>query len=259
MIKMIVLDLDKTLLNNNGHVTKFSKEVIERCRLVGLRVIIATGRSITATNYAIKDLVIDALICNDGAQVFIEDLLITIPLDNRTANALLMQLSQDHEVDIIKVTTNCEEYCNIDKSVKNGVKYSYWNFKRPLLSDIYKIMIQTTSNFVLDKYNSNSFYNIKRIRESNNFMITNRNADKLNAIQKVANYYKLSQSEILAFGDDINDKKMLESCGVSVAMNNASILIKEIADFVCDTNQNDGVAKWIETNILNHREKNLFN
>lgn len=255
MIKMIVLDLDKTLLNNNGHVTAFSKEVVERCRLMGIRVVIATGRSMVAANYAIKDLRIDALVCNDGAQIKIKDILLEIPFENKIANELLMQLSQDREVEIIKATTKHGEYSNIDKSVKNGVKYSYCNFEHALLSDIYKIMIQTTSNFISEKYKSNFKCNIKRIRESNNFMITNKNADKINAIQKVASYYKLSKGEILAFGDDINDKKMLESCGVGVAMNNASSLIKEIADFVCDTNQNDGVAKWIEMNILKLRNE----
>ncbi len=251
MIRMIVLDLDKTLLNNNGHITEFSRNIVERCRLVGIRVVIATGRSLTATKYAIRDLDVDALICNDGAQIFIKDILFENPLENRIANALLVQLSQDCEVKIIKVTTKSGEYSNIDKTEKNGVKYIYWNFESTLLGDIYKIMIQTTTNFAAEKYKSNFICNIRRIREGNNFMITNKNVDKINALQKVANYYELSKEEILAFGDDINDKQMLESCGVGVAMNNASSFIKEIADFVCDTNQNDGVAKWIEMNILN--------
>lgn len=254
MIRMIVLDLDKTLLNNNGCVTEFSRNIVERCRLAGIRVVIATGRSITATRYAIRDLNVDALICNDGAQIFIKDIIFENPLESKIANTLLRQLSQDHEVKIIKVVTKSGEYSNIDNAEKNGVKYSYWNFESPFLSDIYKIMIQTTSNFICDIYKSNFMCNMRRIRESNNFMITNKNVDKINAIQMAANYYELSKDEILAFGDDINDKQMLESCGVGVAMNNASSFIKEIADFVCDTNQNDGAAKWIEINILNHKK-----
>jgi len=57
-------------------------------------------------------------------------------------------------------------------------------------------------------------------------------------------------SEITAFGDDLNDIDMLEFSGISVAMVNALDNVKAVADYICDTNDNDGVAKWLEENLL---------
>ena len=54
----------------------------------------------------------------------------------------------------------------------------------------------------------------------------------------------------MAFGDDINDKEMFSNCGLSVAMDNAIDEIKKIADHICDSNDNDGVAKYLENSIL---------
>jgi hydroxymethylpyrimidine pyrophosphatase-like HAD family hydrolase len=52
-------------------------------------------------------------------------------------------------------------------------------------------------------------------------------------------------TEIAAFGDDINDMEMLQNCGVGVAMANGLDRVKAAADWVCDTNDQDGVAKWL--------------
>ena len=57
----------------------------------------------------------------------------------------------------------------------------------------------------------------------------------------------------MAFGDDFNDVDMLDYAGVSVAMGNAPDQVKLVADYICDTNNNDGMAKWIEENLLNAR------
>jgi hydroxymethylpyrimidine pyrophosphatase-like HAD family hydrolase len=53
----------------------------------------------------------------------------------------------------------------------------------------------------------------------------------------------------VAFGDDLNDIDMLNHAGVSVAMGNALDEVKAVADYVCDTNDNDGLAKWLEENV----------
>ena len=60
----------------------------------------------------------------------------------------------------------------------------------------------------------------------------------------------ISSDEVVAFGDDYNDIKMLQYCGAGIAVANAIGEAKSAANFICDTNENDGVAKWIEENIL---------
>ena len=68
-------------------------------------------------------------------------------------------------------------------------------------------------------------------------------ASKTKAIQFLMNQYGILQQEVIAIGDNYNDKEMIEFAGVGVAMGNAPEEIKLVADFVTDTNNDDGVAK----------------
>ena len=81
-------------------------------------------------------------------------------------------------------------------------------------------------------------------------MITNMQARKENGIKKIARFYGLELENIVAFGDDYSDIKMLQMCGIGVATQNAIDIVKQNADIVCGANEQDGVAKWISTNIL---------
>ena len=60
----------------------------------------------------------------------------------------------------------------------------------------------------------------------------------------------IKPEEIVAFGDDLNDIDMLGYAGVGVVMDNALEQVKTVADYICDTNDNDGLAKWLEENVL---------
>ena len=55
---------------------------------------------------------------------------------------------------------------------------------------------------------------------------------------------------VAAFGDDINDLEMVRNCGIGVAVGNAIETVKAAAKYICDINNNDGVAKWLEEYIL---------
>ena len=81
-------------------------------------------------------------------------------------------------------------------------------------------------------------------------LVMNRNATKLNAIKQLAKHWSITLSEITAFGDDYNDIEMLTYCGIGVAMKNAITEVLQVADVVTDTNNNDGVAKFIISHIL---------
>ena len=81
-------------------------------------------------------------------------------------------------------------------------------------------------------------------------MVMNKNARKRNPIRDIAYYFGLSLDEVAAFGDDYNDIEMLRDCGIGIAVANAIDEVKAAADYVCDSNDNDGVAKWLEENVL---------
>lgn len=70
------------------------------------------------------------------------------------------------------------------------------------------------------------------------------------ALHKLAEYFNIAVSDVVTFGDDTSDIGVIKTAGIGVAMGNAIDEAKAVADFVCDTNDNDGVAKWINSFIL---------
>ena len=81
-------------------------------------------------------------------------------------------------------------------------------------------------------------------------MIMHKNSNKLSAVSTLCKYWRLSLPQIAAFGDDLNDISMLSGCGVGVAVSNALDLVKNSADDVCGSNDEDGPAHWMEKNLL---------
>jgi hypothetical protein len=81
-------------------------------------------------------------------------------------------------------------------------------------------------------------------------MIMHKNATKSKAVAVLADLWGIKETEIAAFGDDLNDIDLLTHVRFSVAMDNALDEVKAAARYVCDTNDNDGVAKWLEENVL---------
>ena len=75
-------------------------------------------------------------------------------------------------------------------------------------------------------------------------------ATKENAISFLSQYLKIPVEKMAAFGDDFSDIGMLKLCGTGIAVGNAIPQVKEIADFVCDSCDQDGPATWIEKNLF---------
>lgn len=96
----------------------------------------------------------------------------------------------------------------------------------------------------LMKYITNDLY----LLPSENRLITihNTQSTKMNGIRTLAERYNISPSQIVAFGDDYNDIEMLKSCGIGVAVENALSEVKKAAKEITESNEHDGVAKWLE-------------
>ena len=92
-------------------------------------------------------------------------------------------------------------------------------------------------------------YSYKEILEYFYTEITNENTDKWNAIKFLTNELGISKDEVMAIGDNVNDKMMIENAGCGVAMGNSAPYIKESADIVVSNNNEDGVAEAIEQNF----------
>jgi hydroxymethylpyrimidine pyrophosphatase-like HAD family hydrolase len=85
---------------------------------------------------------------------------------------------------------------------------------------------------------------------NDSFGIYHREAKKILAIKAIVKEENIGMEKTIAFGDDFNDMEMLKECGIGIAMKNGVDEIKEIAKYICKSNNEDGVGKWIEENIL---------
>ena len=72
------------------------------------------------------------------------------------------------------------------------------------------------------------------------------NVDKWNAIEFLMQRLEISKEEIIAIGDNVNDKKMIENAGLGIAMKGSTPIVLDVANYITDTNNEDGVANALE-------------
>ena len=84
----------------------------------------------------------------------------------------------------------------------------------------------------------------------NNIEFTVPAATKGEALRVLAGHLGVAVADTMAFGDMDNDRSMVEAAGIGVAMGNAEQCLKDIADYITDTNNADGVAKALETFVF---------
>jgi len=85
--------------------------------------------------------------------------------------------------------------------------------------------------------------------------ISDSGAKKSCAVEFLRKMWGFSQDEVLTIGDQDNDIELLKSGGIKVAMGNGTQNLKEVADFITDTIDNDGFVKAVEKFIINCREQ----
>jgi len=130
-------------------------------------------------------------------------------------------------------------------------KAIYNDYSKPVDRCAYKIVAELPDKGDALRI-ANKFSDCRLIcyRGENLYGFINKNAGKVQAIKALANHLDIELSNIIAFGDDLNDVEMLEQCGYGVDVSNAIEEVLSVADFITDSNDEDGVAKFIERNLL---------
>ncbi|MEJ8554103.1 Cof-type HAD-IIB family hydrolase [Tepidibacter sp. Z1-5] len=262
--KLIVTDMDGTLLSNHKEITKENKKALKKATEMGAKVAIATGRIYTSARYYANLLELDApIIACNGA----------IIREEKTNNTLYKNtMNKD---DCKKVANICDEfgiyyhfyndtgfYC---KELKySSLQYSKWNETQTeenrvnikVMDDPIKF-IQNTEDILkfvvidddLDKLDKvrKELEKIDNIEVSkswhNNIEVMNNGVSKGQAVKKLAEHFGFKQDEIITFGDNFNDLSMIEYAGMGVAMGNSEDKVKEKANLITDSNERSGVAK----------------
>jgi Cof subfamily protein (haloacid dehalogenase superfamily) len=257
--KMLLFDLDDTLLTTEKTITKASIEAIKNCKEKDMLIGYITGRARPMHNEIFftdrYNLPNDFIAYYNGAEIYAGELPIesnVIPYDN--AMKIIRGLIETYPN--AKSSVMYEPWSYSSRSGENwnnetGEKIKCTIFELPRY-DVQRIRI------VFDKDDDKGKLHGLMAEETIFFathdgtaMILNKNATKEHALKKASEYFKIPLSKIIAFGDDINDMEMLKTAGIGVAMVNAIDKVKNIADYITETNDNEGIAVWINKYLLN--------
>ena len=253
-IRMMVTDLDGTLLRTDKTISDYTASVFQRCRESGIKIVFATARPIRAVdNWLNIPLKFDAGIYHNGAVAKVDGIeIVKCGISPEfTKGIVLSELQADASAKLC-VEIDDKLYGNYDPSdIWPGIEITITDFLDLPTIPADKILLPMVTmeelNAVAESLPGDLYIEMS---ENTVGMIMNKDATKTKAIECLSEHFALSLSDIVAFGDDHNDVEMLRECGIGVAVTNAIEEVKAAANCICDTNNNDGVAKWLEENVL---------
>lgn len=276
--KLVCIDMDGTLLNSKKNVSEANKNAIKKAHELGVDIVITTGRVYeNAVFYSNLIGVKSPVIASNGAiikekdteevvyrsSLGIENIKQIISICNKykvrpnfnTHNSFIcgsrfvymlvsrlflksMRAADDGKLKMEYIKDNRKLIKKLEQKCDDVIKCEIIHMSSKKISALKKELHKLKDIEVV----SSSKYNIE---------ITAKFVSKGKAVEALANYYKIRREEIITIGDSENDLSMIEYGGLGVAMGNAMEEIKRRADYITDTNNNDGVAEVINKFILN--------
>ena len=252
-IKMILLDLDGTLLRSDGSISDRSKQVLKSCQDRGIYVVFATARNWIGAERYIEEIQPDyeittggTLIHRHGEQIY------SCSLEMEDTNQIVRDLIAYNPKTEITVATGRQVFWNslhISESEKLH-KAVYNDYREPLSCKANKILAELPNYEIAEEIANKNHCRLQSYRGENWYAFMPEGAGKVQAIKELAKILAISLDDIVAFGDDINDVEMLKMCGTGVAVANAVSQVQTIADSITLSNDENGVAEWLAQNVL---------
>jgi len=250
LIKAIVTDLDNTLLRNNKTISDYTVNILKRCQSAGVKVVFATARSSQASSKLLNRFAPDVFVGYGGALVMVLDSVIhRFDISSEISNMLIKECLETPAV--IAIYAINEKIALSNKPTSDMSHYQYTDFTMESKESFLKISLYANNPTAVENIASRfPMCDMLRYTGENLYRFANRDAVKWKAVQTISEYFDYGTDAFVVFGDDINDIEMVQKYGIGVAVTNAIQKLKSVADYICDTNDNDGVAKWLEENVL---------
>lgn len=269
--KMVLVDMDGTLLDNEKNISEENLEVIKCLQKKGIIIGIATGRRFSFAKPVIERYGLKAVFfCNNGNATW--EMNSDELIDSTTIGKehFLELLSMGHEMDMHPVVhANYEGYelvCELDHSYEGYNGYISKNTTKlltgqdlSLLPDSLVMIMCYTGKLeqvkklqkrIEDKYPEeiHTHITMSLTRIGPLLEVSEIEGTKWHAALKYATDRGIKPEEIIAIGDDSNDMEMIEYAGLGIAMNNAIDTVKSKADFVTEYDNNQsGVARALKS------------
>lgn len=273
--KMICIDMDGTLLNSKKKLSQGNKVALKKAYESGVHIIICTGRnSRSALHFSNEIGVKSAVIANNGALVLDEDeevLIFKEALEKEQCEKLIevakkfKAVPNFHSLGKIYLNSKFRKLLNdlfFNRNVQEKYKIKSVYLKKDVeWSSLFKSGKEVFGKCIFVEKNSKLKQIENELKKDERFEITysgkncleinSKGVSKGRAVKILAEHHGIKQEEIICIGDNGNDISMIKYAGLGVAMKNGTEAVKAVADYITDTNDNDGVAKVVEKFIFN--------
>ncbi|MBQ0139813.1 MAG: HAD family phosphatase [Kurthia sp.] len=240
-IKLVAIDMDGTLLNDEHQLTAKTLDVLKQTIAKGVMIVLATGRGIHNVRLVPEAIALNQpVVAANGADIYYQ------PTDSGEKSYL-------HAQSVKQLLSIIEE-----------LSIPFWGFtdngvfeNRHLTDDemarCLKIGVQTQDETLLQQFYAQvkDLENLEITQSAKtNYEINYEGISKAAGIQKLCDYHDISMEEVMCLGDSLNDLKLFQVAGFPVAVANAIDELKEIAKAETLSNNEDGVAVAIERYVL---------
>lgn len=265
--KAIALDIDGTITNSKKEVTQKTKQAIENAYKEGKVVILASGRPTAGIHHIAREINLEEqggyILAFNGARIInykTKEVIYQNVLPQEMI-PILYKEAVDHGVGIItyegdEVICGCnhDKYIDIEAYINKIHVTDVDNFDQYVTFDVNKCLM-TAEPEILERMEiemKEKYGDKLSIFRSEPFFLEYmpQNVDKANSLSHLLEHLGLIKEELIACGDGFNDLSMIQYAGLGVAMDNAQDIVKENADIVTKSNDDDGVAHVINEYLL---------
>lgn len=260
--KMIVTDIDDTLLSSTGELTSKNKEEIIKIQNEGVTFVLASGRPTFAMKSLAKELSMDKfnsfIISFNGGIITKTTDFSNIFENNLDVDSIhkLYDFSREYNLDIITysdeeiISEDSSEYIDVEVNL-TGIKYKkVKNFKETINFSSPKCILLGEPSYLknMEQILKEKYGDIFSISISKPFFleVTNLNIDKGKTLELLCKKLNIDTSQVIAIGDSYNDLSMLNTAGLSVAVSNAKPEILKTVNYISASNNDDAIADVIK-------------
>jgi len=253
MTRMILTDLDHTLLRQDGSISERTLRVIAACRVKGIRFAIATARYWLGAERYILQLRPDYAITTDGTLIHSgEECIYSNAFSTEDTNRIVRHIRET--VPGAEITAACGRtvYWNSLHIAESEKLYKaiYCDYSAPLEVEANKIAAELPEERIAMEIAEKEGCKLQGYRGEKWYSFMPKGSGKTVAIQVLSEKSGICLADTVAFGDDLNDIEMLKMCGRGVAVANAIPQALDAADEITLSNEEDGVAEWLEKHCL---------
>lgn len=261
MYKLLVTDVDGTLLDSNSRLTQLNKKALKDCIDIGINVMLATGKSINSTMYIIEELGLKLpQITMGGALVITPErkvidaykipskLYLDFVENVRGRGCELAVATIDSKIYYQEYTQYMDNITAIGEKINKTADLRSDYFRDNVVS----ITIPITQSNPMDSFIRKTYGKKLKIARSGKYFfdILSLDSSKGIALTGLIKDFGVKKEEVVSFGDSQNDISLFEASGLKIAVGNSYPELLEIADIVTEENYNSGLGKAIYRYIL---------